>query len=733
MMFLNYFVHNILKIKFSIFFLFYTIILVYSNVSLNKFNNLGKTKVESTIRNLAQNMANTKLLKISSNFLENNSLNHKSSKNINIQETLLSAPFSIINSSFNNNNEKDTLNEDSQMSCGSVLISSNGELIYSNKFVENEEQNQLIDKKLIARAKYTKSLNQIGWSKLFIETFDNTTPEVQSWAAGLLEGKLCAEEILDFYSNLVGIHSSELGYLKDVFDFYEKTENFIRSKTSKKELLGLREDDLKYWLSVAMIQAQTDGLLSGYNSMMKNDQFDLSKLYFLNADGEVPELISLFKYRKKLQKQKYQYSFREKKSNLEPNFYSKKFTKEYLQFFYDTSDPEVVWNKFMLKSHCSAVIKLLKNENDDSIKDIMVGHTTWDSYSEMHRIFKIYEFSFTINGSFKKDSKIMFSSYPGTLTSTDDFYVLNNKIVVLETTLEMIDQTVYDKDLPDPANYVPNYIRISVSNRLAESATDWIEYFKKNNSGTYNSQWMILDFSSFYADIRNNLDKDGSFLMNNSLNVDNKIRERSFNIPGIAESFLENFNFREVLKDNNYKEIFFILEQIPGYIEVKDMTDHLFKEGFWASYNRPFFDETSRRAGYTDMAELYGNTYSYNKNPRAKLILSRINEIKDLNDMKKLMQNNRDISSSNFMNTISPRYDLSSRMDLRKPSGGIDSKIVNLELVHQGKVNAISGPSREDGAPEFDWSLWPHEPHHGLPDIWNFDWIMFDENFLKNK
>ena len=43
---------------------------------------------------------------------------------------------------------------------------------------------------------------------------------------------------------------------------------------------------------------------------------------------------------------------------------------------------------------------------------------------KMHRIFKIYKFSYSLYGVEKKNSQITFSSYPGTLTSTDDFYVL---------------------------------------------------------------------------------------------------------------------------------------------------------------------------------------------------------------------------------------------------------------------------------------------------------------------
>ena len=144
-----------------------------------------------------------------------------------------------------------------------MLISNTGEMSFSHKFLEND--NMFPDKKVIARARYTKSLAEIGWSRLFIETFDNSQPEVQSWAAGYLEGKLCAREIIEFYKNLVGIHEQEATYLQDVFNFYSKVENGIRARTSKASLGNVPADQLEYWISVAMNQAQIDGLFAGYN------------------------------------------------------------------------------------------------------------------------------------------------------------------------------------------------------------------------------------------------------------------------------------------------------------------------------------------------------------------------------------------------------------------------------------------------------------------------------------
>lgn len=88
-----------------------------------------------------------------------------------------------------------------------------------------------------------------------------------------------------------------------------------------------------------------------------------------------------------------------------------------------------------------------------------------------------------------------FSSYPGCISSTDDWY--NNKskyghLIVTETTLEVLNDQLYNY-LISYDMYLPDFMRIVLSNRLAydgKSWTFWMEYY---NTGTYNSQWLIID------------------------------------------------------------------------------------------------------------------------------------------------------------------------------------------------------------------------------------------------
>lgn len=519
------------------------------------------------------------------------------------------------------------------------------------------------DEKIIAQAHYNASLDQIGWSKLYIQTNPEVDESILSYSAGYLEGVLTCRQILNFYNNLYNIHINEEEiYLKKVLNFFSEIQDYINNKTSKDYISSLKtQKEKEYWSRVSIIQSQTNGLMDGYNEIMINNPLNLAQFYFINADGEIPELISVFKAR---EKENY-YSFKESSK------INEKFSREYLKYYFGTEDPEQVWTNLMKKSHCSAVIKQTKD-------DIIVSHTTWDSFSEMNRIIKVYNFTSKSTDQEGEEAfnnlLLSFSSYAGTITSTDDFYILNNQMVILETSLETLDKSLYNK-IEKPENYVPNYMRIFVSNYLANNPKEWCEIFKEHNSGTYSSQWMIVDY------------KSGSF---------------------------------------------FVLEQMPGSIIYEDQNNYLLNHGSWMSFNRPYFKEISKLSGYDEMYKKYGRTYSYKMNPRARILDMLLDSAKKTEDFKKIMRYNLSENKKDFVATISPRYDLASNIIDRRSSGGIDAKITNKTMALKGEFLGISGPSNENGVEVFDWRKFMKEPHEGLPMRWDFGWVSFSYEHIKN-
>ena len=97
--------------------------------------------------------------------------------------------------------------------------------------------------------------------------------------------------------------------------------------------------------------------------------------------------------------------------------------------------------------HCSALLRLLPDLSDVYISQVgvcmhvpalMHQQVTWSSLNSMLRIFKLYDFPYTLDGTSRQQVPAVrssFSSYPGSLFSGDDFYVLSSGMVVQETTI----------------------------------------------------------------------------------------------------------------------------------------------------------------------------------------------------------------------------------------------------------------------------------------------------------
>lgn len=62
------------------------------------------------------------------------------------------------------------------------------------------------------------------------------------------------------------------------------------------------------------------------------------------------------------------------------------------------------------------------------------------------------------------------SSYPGMISSADDFYVMDSGLVVADTSLQILNPALYDKvqDFPLQA-HVPTFMHLMAVNRLAKT------------------------------------------------------------------------------------------------------------------------------------------------------------------------------------------------------------------------------------------------------------------------
>merc|ERR1719221_2199487 len=97
-------------------------------------------------------------------------------------------------------------------------------------------------------------------------------------------------------------------------------------------------------------------------------------------------------------------------------------------------------------------------------------------------------------------SHLAFSSYPGVVSSTDDFYVASSGLAVLETSLEILDPAAWDK-IPDfdRSPHVATFVHVMATTRLARSAAHWARIFTSEpyTGGSYAAQWMVVDYNQF--------------------------------------------------------------------------------------------------------------------------------------------------------------------------------------------------------------------------------------------
>jgi len=108
----------------------------------------------------------------------------------------------------------------------------------------------------------------------------------------------------------------------------------------------------------------------------------------------------------------------------------------------------------------------------------------------INRIFKEYNFNF--NHPLIKSKNIIFSSYPATLSSNDDFYITSKNLVIIETSNVNYNNNIYNNI---KYKSLLCWMRVMIANRLSENGNDWIDNFMMYNSGTYNNMFMALDMN----------------------------------------------------------------------------------------------------------------------------------------------------------------------------------------------------------------------------------------------
>ncbi|XP_034026103.1 putative phospholipase B-like 2 [Thalassophryne amazonica] len=497
----------------------------------------------------------------------------------------------------------------------------------------------------VAWTNFTDDIKASGWSFLEVTTSSQYNDSIQAYAAGAVEAAVTSELIYKHWMNTLvgycGPFSAESGYCERLKDYITANLQWVQEQIAE-------QPSSPYWHQVYLALLQLKGLEDSYNEQLSFPvgSFSINPFGFL-----------LF------------------------------------QIGGDLEDLEAALNKSVQtralgSGSCSALIKLLPKNNE-----LLVSHDTWNNYQSMLRVIKKYNFAFTVSSTGSgliPGRSQAFSSYPGSIFSGDDFYILSSGLVTMETTIGNSNPDLWKFIKPEGA--VMEWLRNIVANRLASSGKEWAEIFKMYNSGTYNNQWMIVDYNYF--------------------------------TPG---------------KVDLNEGLFVVLEQIPGLIVYADKTLELQQKGYWASYNIPYYVEIFNASGCNELVKKFGPWFSLDENPRAKIFRRNQTDVTDVDSMIRLMRYNNfkeDPLSrcdgcnppANGENAISARSDLNPANGtypfgaLRQRShGGTDMKMTSYEMFREFGMVAVSGPTW-DQVPPFQWSTSPYKDlmHMGHPDTWAF-------------
>eukprot|EP00096_Caligus_rogercresseyi_P012655 TRINITY_DN5370_c0_g1_i1.p1 TRINITY_DN5370_c0_g1~~TRINITY_DN5370_c0_g1_i1.p1 ORF type:complete len:563 (+),score=96.26 TRINITY_DN5370_c0_g1_i1:42-1730(+) len=507
---------------------------------------------------------------------------------------------------------------------------------------------------VLLKGSFLNLINSTGWSILSIKTKAQFPDDVQAYGAGIMEAYMTNDIIYNHWRNtVVGYCDGKEKICEAIQDYLDKNLAFIKTMTTR-----ANREASSYWHHVGLFYDQIRGFAEGYNKYAPpGRKINTSDLYFMNVMGDIEDLEQAFSHRLNI------------------------------------SLPDHVLGS----GSCSALIRLLPGNTD-----LFAAHDTWNSYQSMLRILKKYDFEFHWTMPKTKEEmedtrniipgrSMRFSGYPGTVFSMDDFNVIpSSGLVSIETTIGNGNASLWQ--YVTPVGSVLEGVRATVANRLARTGGHWVSVFSKRNSGTYNNQWMVVDYKRFK--------------------------------PG-----------RKVIRPG----LLWILEQIPGHIHYADVTGVLKKKGYWPSYNSPYFKDIFNLSGGPEAVAKHGDWFSYERTPRALIFKRDAPKVQDMSSMMKIMRYNDfrhdPLSRCNCTPPYSAENAISARCDLNpkngtypfgalghRSHGGTDMKVTSYDLFKKGSFIAGGGPTYDSLEP-FQWSradFAADTPHFGHPDKWDF-------------
>ncbi|KAL7719857.1 Phospholipase B-like [Entamoeba marina] len=512
-----------------------------------------------------------------------------------------------------------------------------------------------IDESAVAYGSYSLTRENRGFNELSIHTNNAFTDKQQMYATGFIDGYFSGMDIDLHTRNMNDWYLTR--YLDNSEDYPSSVYNYLKDNIEFINTQIEENPDDDYWNAVSLVMEQIRGIVAGYNFVVE-PQYEKTffDLFMYNSFGDLLDLAEILP-----------------KDEVSQN----------VPWFVKYSDDPLEWHlQWKTRTKCSGLVKYIKDDHD-----IYISQDAWFMYGGMTRTMK--HFDLQLNADFIKAKKVSFSSYPGFVFSFDDFYMTSTNLAIIETTFSNFNTSLYEYVKPTT---LLDWIRITISVRMATTGQEFKDIFEKYNSGTYNNQWVIVNYNIF-----------------------NSVED------GIPEGSLT------------------VVEQLPGHVYIEDYSSQLETDSYFGSFNVPAIEETIEMGNVTANAQ--GNNAYWNSPTeccRAKIFDAYAPSVTDMDKMKKMMKyndyTNEPLSIDPTTNLHDPGASIGARYDLRPTElhpaafGQLDSKICSKDSFSDMRFHIQAGPTHDD-CPVLDLNeVTLFSPMRGVVRVWDFDW----EEFIPN-
>lgn len=496
---------------------------------------------------------------------------------------------------------------------------------------------------------------------------------VQMYGAGLVEGFLTAPAIADYFLNTRDYFVSPYGLNASLangeLDWLRAQDGAARAAAAA---AGADADESLQALRLLLLQF--DGLVAGYQAAVEEEAHEVearggvrvlptltpTDFLFLNGNGDLYDLIERFRPAAE-------------------------------------TPPPPSYARLATAGRCSALVAVAPD-----VSDLFIGHAVWDSLSQATKIYKHFATRLALGGP--GEQRVSFSSFPGELSSDDDFYLTTSpraSLAIVSTTLHILDPALYAQVSPPRASLLC-WQRARVATLLARSGAHWASLFAAQNSGTYNNEWLVVDLGRF---------EPGGELKEGLLTV---------------------------------------VDQIPGLVTAADRTRSL-ERGYWPSYNLPSDPRVYNACGLGEKGVVDAHAaaaggagarwLSYQLAPRAALFRRDGGGIASLSRLRDVVRGVHrgapgapatpdPLARGDALASVCGRADLETDPASREPRGCFDGKATSWREAVGGERGAslaahvVTGPSTHGGLlPPFRPRDWAHVmPTRGMPAAFDFGW-----------